>query len=161
MDFHSIVMPLSIEVTGIRQDEEVPREFTCDGTNQSPEMKIRGIPADAKSIVLIMEDPDAPVGLFVHWVLYNIGPGTTVIKSGMEKSINTSEGFVQGKNDFDRIGYDGPCPPKGHGYHRYFFKLYALDSKIEIAEPVTRDKVLKAIDGKILEQTEIMGKYKR
>jgi Raf kinase inhibitor-like YbhB/YbcL family protein len=154
-------MVLSIEVKGIRQGEQIPVEFTCDGNNRSPEVKIENPPSGTRSLALIMEDPDAPVGLFVHWVLINIGPEVTQIKGDMGKSIRTREGFVQGKNDFGKIGYDGPCPPRGHGFHRYYFKLYALSSSLNVTEPVTREKVVKAMEGKVLGQAEVIGRYKR
>jgi Raf kinase inhibitor-like YbhB/YbcL family protein len=154
-------MVLSIEIKGVKQGELIPVELTCDGNNRSPEIKIEDPPSGTRSLALIMEDPDAPVGLFVHWVLINISPETTQIKGGLEKSIRTKEGSVQGKNDFGKIGYDGPCPPRGHGYHRYYFKLYALSSALSVTETVTREKVVRAMEGKVLGQAELMGRYKR
>lgn len=161
LNYSSTSMALSIEIKGIKQGEEIPVELTCDGKNYSPEIKIGGSLSGAKSFTLIVEDPDAPVGLFVHWVLFNISPEITQIKGSMEKSVKTREGFRQGKNDFGKIGYDGPCPPRGHGYHRYYFKLFALSSALDLTEPVTREKVLRAMEGKVLGQAEMMGEYKR
>ncbi len=154
-------MTLSIEIKGIKQGETIPVDFTCDGKNYSPQINIKEIPDGSKSLALIVEDPDAPVGLFVHWVIFNIPPDTKTIDENIEKSVKTREGYVQGKNDFGKLGYDGPCPPRGHGFHRYFFKLYALNSVLDFEGVGTREKVIKSMGGKILGQAEAMGRYKR
>jgi len=154
-------MALSIAVEGIKDGEEIPKRFTCDGENLSPRITISGAPEKAKALVLIMEDPDAPMGLFVHWTLFNIPPNTVEIKPGMGRERVTAEGMEQGKNDFGRTGYDGPCPPRGHGPHRYYFRLYAVDSKLSLRGTPTRKEILNAMEGKILENTYIMGKYGR
>ncbi|MEM0135035.1 MAG: YbhB/YbcL family Raf kinase inhibitor-like protein [Thermoplasmatales archaeon] len=154
-------MSLNIEVNGIKSGDVIPNKFTCEGKNLSPEINITGAPAGTESFAIIVEDPDAPVGIFVHWVIYNIGSSISKMREGIEKSAKTGEGFLQGKNDFGRIGYDGPCPPRGHGYHRYFFKLYALRSLLTIQGNVTREGLLKAMEGKIVEQAEFMGRYRR
>jgi hypothetical protein len=154
-------MSFSIGIKGIKEGEEIPVNFTCDGENYSPEISTREVPNGTKSLALILEDPDAPVGLFVHWVIYNIGPDVLTIREKVEKVAETKEGFRQGKNDFGRVGYDGPCPPRGHGYHRYFFKMYALNSTLSIHGSATRATLLKAMEGKVLDQVEYMGRYKR
>ncbi|MCL4333549.1 MAG: YbhB/YbcL family Raf kinase inhibitor-like protein [Candidatus Thermoplasmatota archaeon] len=154
-------MTFSIEVSGFDNGGEIPAELTCDGKNHSPRILLNDIPKGTKSLALVVEDPDAPVGLFVHWVIFNINSDIPVIRENIEKSQRTSEGFLQGKNDFGRIGYDGPCPPKGHGYHRYFFRMFALGGTVTVDGAVSRDRLLKAIEGKVLSQAEYVGKYKR
>ncbi|MCW6158376.1 MAG: YbhB/YbcL family Raf kinase inhibitor-like protein [Thermoplasmatales archaeon] len=154
-------MSLSIEIKGIRQGETIPVDYTCDGKNYSPQINIKETPDGSKSLALIVEDPDAPVGLFVHWVIFNIPPDTKTINENIEKSVKTREGYLQGKNDFGKLGYDGPCPPSGHGFHRYFFKLYALSSVLDFEGVGTREKVIKSMGSKILDQAEAMGRYKR
>lgn len=154
-------MSLNLEIRGIMEGKEIPTEFTCDGRNVSPEISLTGIPSEAKSLALIMEDPDAPVGLFVHWVIYNISPKSVVLPEGIEKSLTTKEGFKQGKNDFGRIGYDGPCPPKGHGYHRYYFVLYALDFIPDVKGELTRKRMMEIMENHITERKELMGRYRR
>jgi Raf kinase inhibitor-like YbhB/YbcL family protein len=154
-------MPLKIEIKGIKDGEVIPTEFTCEGKNYSPEVSFRDVPSGTKSLALIVEDPDAPVGLFVHWVIYNIDPNVSKIRYSVEKVAKTKEGFIQGKNDFGKVGYDGPCPPKGHGFHRYYFKVYALNSVLAVQGNATREVLLNSMEDKILGQTECMGKYRR
>ncbi len=154
-------MPLRIKVNGINEGDVIPKDYTCDGKNHSPEIEIAGTPTGTQSLALIVEDPDAPGGTFVHWVMYNIGPNVSRIQEKLERSERTSDGFIQGGNDFGRTGYDGPCPPRGHGFHRYFFKLYALSSSLNIPGTATREKLLKSMEGKILEEAQAMGRYRR
>ena len=154
-------MSLKVEIKGMKHGDLIPSEFTCEGINHSPEIIITGTPNGTKSFALIVEDPDAPVGLFVHWVIYDIEPAVTKLREGIEKTPKTGEGFLQGKNDFGRVGYDGPCPPKGHGYHRYFFRLFAVSSLLSIRENATRESLLNAMEERIIEQAEFMGRYKR
>jgi Raf kinase inhibitor-like YbhB/YbcL family protein len=129
----------------------MPRKFTCDGDDINPALEIQGIPANAKSLALIVDDPDAPMGTWVHWVVYDIA----VISRIEENSIPGK----QGSNNFGRKDYGGPCPPSGT--HRYFFKLYALDKKIEAKEGLTKQELEKAISGHILDKAELIGLYKR
>ncbi|MEM4089936.1 MAG: YbhB/YbcL family Raf kinase inhibitor-like protein [Thermoplasmatales archaeon] len=154
-------MTLVFKVDEIQDGAEIPTKYTCDGENTSPRISIAGIPGGTRSLSILVEDPDAPVGLFVHWVLFNLPPSTTEIKSGMDRSRRMPDGTKQGKNDFGRIGYDGPCPPKGHGYHRYYFKLYALNSTISLSGTPVRQDLLKRMEGKIIETAETMGRYRR
>lgn len=154
-------MSLKVEIKGMKHGDLIPSEFTCEGINHSPEIIITGTPNGTKSFALIVEDPDAPVGLFVHWVIYDIEPAVTKLREGIEKTPKTGEGFLQGKNDFGRVGYDGPCPPKGHGYHRYFFRLFAVSFLLSIRENATRESLLNAMEERIIEQAEFMGRYKR
>ncbi|MEM0312478.1 MAG: YbhB/YbcL family Raf kinase inhibitor-like protein [Thermoplasmatales archaeon] len=154
-------MSLEFSVDEIKNGDEIPRKYTCDGENLSPGIIISSAPDNAKSFCILVEDPDAPVGLFVHWVVFNIPPSIRELKPGMDRSKRRSDGIEQGKNDFGRIGYDGPCPPKGHGFHRYYFRLYALGAKISISGTASRQDILGEIEGKVIESAEIMGRYKR
>lgn len=135
------------------QNGKIPAAFTCDGKDIHPRLEIHGVPADSKSLVLIMDDPDAPVGVWDHWVAFNIPPETRVIEEGKEP-----EG-VAGKNSWGRTGYGGPCPPSGT--HRYFFKLYALDTLLLLREGAGKREVERAIAGHILAQAELIGLYAR
>ncbi|MEM3126574.1 MAG: YbhB/YbcL family Raf kinase inhibitor-like protein [Candidatus Woesearchaeota archaeon] len=127
-------------------------KYTCDGEDVSPELRISNIPPNAKSLALIMDDPDAPMGTFVHWVVWNIAPTKTVIKEGEEPA-------MRGRTNFGKLGYGGPCPPSGT--HRYFFKLYALDSQINLKEGATKAELEKAMQNHIIAKTELVGLYKR
>jgi Raf kinase inhibitor-like YbhB/YbcL family protein len=132
----------------------IPARYTCDGTDISPPLEIGNIPAEAKSLTLIVDDPDAPVGMWVHWVVWNIDPATREIA---EDSV--PHAATQGKNDWKRNGYGGPCPPSG--VHRYFFKLYALDTKLNLGAGTTKSNLEKAMEGHILAKSELIGLYKR
>ena len=133
-------------------NESIPSKYTCDGTDINPPLAIEGVPAGAASLALIMDDPDAPVGTWDHWIVWNIPPQTTLIG---EKSVPG----VQGKNGWGRSDYGGPCPPKGT--HRYFFKLYALDIKPDLKAGAPKAALEKAMQGHILAQTELIGLYQR
>lgn len=132
----------------------IPARYTCDGTNINPPLEIDNVPAEAKSLVLIVDDPDAPVGMWVHWVVWNIDPATREIAED-----TVPRAAAQGKNDWKRNGYGGPCPPSG--VHRYFFKLYALDTKLNLGAGTTKTSLEKAMHGHILANAELIGLYKR
>ena len=129
----------------------IPKKFTCLGGDVNPTLNVKDIPKGAQSLVLIVDDPDAPVGIWVHWVVYDI-PVMAVIKE------NSIPG-VQGVNDFRKTNYGGPCPPSG--VHRYFFKLYALDTKLNYPQGQTKAQIEKAMNGHILEKDELIGVFKR
>lgn len=131
---------------------DIPAKFTCDGTNVSPELQISGVPKEAKSLVLIVDDPDAPRGLFTHWTVWNIDPKTTRVA---ENGAPTAG--VQGTNDFGKRNYGSPCPPSGT--HRYFFKIFALDTKLELKPGARRAELDAAMRGHVLAQGELMGRY--
>ncbi len=131
----------------------IPSEFTCDGDDISPHLSISDVPKNAKSLALIMDDPDAPVGIFIHWVVWNIPPDTKEISKGEEPR------GVQGMTSFRRQGYGGPCPPSGT--HRYFFKFYALDAELNLPEGSTKHDLENAMQGHIIAQAQLMGTYKR
>ena len=131
----------------------IPSEYTCDGLDISPELIISDVPKNSKSLVLINDDPDAPVGTWDHWIVFNIPTSTTKIQKGTEP-----EG-TPGKNSWGRTGYGGPCPPSG--MHRYFFKLYALDTELNLPKGATKKEIEKIMQAHIIEKTELIGLYKR
>ena len=135
-----------------KNNQTIPSKFTCEGDDINPPLTISDIPPDAKSLALIVDDPDAPMGTWVHWVVFNI-PAT--IQEINENSIPGREGV----NDFDHSSYGGPCPPSGE--HRYFFKLYALDKKLILADGVTKNDLEEAMKGHILSKAELVGLYKK
>lgn len=133
----------------------IPRRQTCDGENQSPRLTWRDPPTGARSFALIVDDPDAPSGTFTHWVLFNIPGGTTELAEG-------ATGGRSGRNDFGKSGYGGPCPPKGHGPHRYFFKLSALDVEaLKLGDGASRAQVEAAVQGHVLATAQLVGRYER
>lgn len=134
--------------------EQIPMKYTCDGENISPALQIKNVPDSAKSLALILDDPDAPAGNWTHWIVWNIAPETLLISEGTAPA-----GSVEGKNSWGKTGYGGPCPPSG--IHRYFFKLYALDSSLSL--PVGSDKAAlqKEIEGHTLVTAELVGRYSR
>jgi hypothetical protein len=130
----------------------IPARFTCKGANGNPPLQIQGTPRAAKSVVLIVDDPDAPGGLFTHWLIWNIDPGTTQLR---EKSVPT--GAVEGTNDFGARGYGGPCPPSGT--HRYYFRFFALDQKLDLKSGAKRSAVERACKNHILAHAELMARF--
>jgi len=145
---------MKISSTDFEHNGQIPKKFTCDGSDVNPPLKFEGIPTDTKSLALIVDDPDAPVGIWVHWVLWNIDPKITEIK---ENSV--PKGGMQGMNDFRKHDYGGPCPPSGT--HRYFFKLYALDTTLSLGSNSTKNDIETAMKGHILAEAELIGLYKR
>jgi|TARA_Y100000310_G_scaffold93932_1_gene91515 hypothetical protein len=147
------VINMKLTSPAFENNKEMPSEYTCDGANILPELNIDEVPENTKSLALIMDDPDAPVGTWVHWVVWNIPPDTKTIAKGTEPQ------GTQGKTSFGKPGYGGPCPP--FGTHRYFFKLYALDMTLDIKEDSDKKDLEAAMDGHIIEKTELLGLYKR
>ncbi len=137
----------------------IPSKYTCDGADVSPPLEWSDVPANAKSLALVADDPDAPMGTWVHWVMYNIPPDTTSIKEHVPAENALSDGTKQGINDFGKIGYGGPCPPSGT--HRYFFKLYALDTDLDLPYGTHKSDLLQAMTGHILAEGRLMGTYQR
>lgn len=134
----------------------IPAKFTCDGNDLSPALQWTAPPAGTKSLALIMDDPDAPVGNWDHWILFNL-PAETL---GMTEGVKTlPTGTLEGKNSWGRTGYGGPCPPDRE--HRYFFKLYALDSKLALKSGSTKKEIESAMKGHIVAQTQLIGRYDR
>jgi Raf kinase inhibitor-like YbhB/YbcL family protein len=139
---------------------QIPAKFTCDGDDTSPQLAWVAPPAGTQSFALTVVDHDAPVGSFVHWVLYDLPPETRGLPEGLPKQEQLADGSKQGENDFDKIGYGGPCPPGGSS-HRYTFSLYALDAKLNLAPRATRTQLEAAVKGHILAHGQLIARYKR
>lgn len=140
--------------------QTIPKPHTCDGEDVSPPLVWSGAPAAVKSFALLCDDPDAPRGTWVHWVLYDLDPSVTSLPRALPRTATVAGGGVQGKNDFGKLGYGGPCPPRGPA-HRYFFRLLALDRKLGLASGATMSDVLAAAKGHIVARAELMGRYGR
>ena len=153
-------MPFELTSMAFSAGETIPQKFTCDGPDVSPQLKWNEPPANSQGMALIMDDPDAPAGTWVHWLLYDLPANTRELPEGVAKQEQVSGGARQGRNDFGKIGYGGPCPPPGKP-HRYFFKLYALDAKLGLKAGATKADVERTMKGHILAQTELIGKYGR
>ena len=152
-------MDIKVTSSAFEQGGMIPAKYTCDGDDVSPPLKWAPVPDGTESIALISDDPDAPVGTWVHWVMYNIPAGVTELAENVPPDKVLPNGAKQGITDFRRIGYGGPCPPSGT--HRYFFKIYALDTQLDLQAGASKDNLLKAMQGHILAQGQLMGKYKR
>ena len=146
--------------TAFSEGQSIPVKHTCDGENTSPPMKWSGVPPNAKSLVLIADDPDAPVGTWTHWVLYDLPTSVTELAEGQPKGQYLPGGAKQGLNDFKHLGYGGPCPPAGKA-HRYYFKLYALDTVLQLKPGGTKKEIERAMENHTLAQGQLMGTYKR
>src|SRR5215216_7856095 len=144
---------MKVTSSAFEQGGNMPAKFTCDGSDTSPPLQITGIPPNAKTLVLIADDPDAPNGLFTHWLVWNIRPQTNSIAEG------SAPKGVQGANDFGKTGYRGPCPPRGT--HRYSFRIFALDRDLDLRTGVKRSQVDAAMKGHIIAQGELVGRYVR
>ena len=153
-------MSFQISSTAFSGGQMIPKKFTCDGPDASPQMSWKDAPTGAKSYALIMDDPDAPVGTWVHWVLYNIPSDAKELSEGVPKQEQLQDGATQGRNDFRKIGYGGPCPPPGKP-HRYYFKLYALDAKLDLNAGATKADVERAMKGHVLGEAELIGRFGR
>jgi len=154
--------PMNIQLTSaaFASGQSIPQKCTCDGSDISPPLAWAGAPADAKSFALVADDPDAPVGTWVHWVIYDLPPSANALAEDTPKSGSLPDGTKQGVNDFKNIGYGGPCPPPGKA-HRYFFKIYALDAMLALKAGATKKELLKAMEGHVLAQGQLMGTYQR
>ena len=150
---------MKITSSSFKEGDEIPSKYTCHGENISPQISWTGSPENTKCFALISDDPDAPAGDWVHWVIYNIPSSVSELTENIPKNKKLDNGTEQGLNDFRKTGYDGPCPPGG--IHRYYFKLYALDILLDKNAELTKKELLKAIEGHILSEARLMGKYKR
>ena len=139
---------------------EIPAQYTCKGSDESPPLEWSGAPAKTAAFALILDDPDAPGGTWVHWVMWNLPAGVTSVSQGVPRTERLDNGAGQGRNSFRKIGYNGPCPP-GRATHRYVFHLYALDAKLDLAPGANRSQLDSAMQGHILAQTEYMGTFHR
>ena len=147
-------MKLEVESQAFRQGNTIPQKYTCDDDNLSPPLRWTGVPAGTVSFTLIADDPDAPLGTWVHWLIYDIPAGESALPEAVQGLA------VEGQNDFRHTGYGGPCPPAGKP-HRYYFRLYAMDIKLDLPAGVSRDELEKAMQGHVLAEGELMGHYGR
>ena len=154
------VMDIELTSTAFAHNSPIPVKYTCDGEDVSPPLNWTGAPEGTKTIALICDDPDAPMKTWVHWVLYCIPPDTTSLEEGIPGKETLPNGSRHGINDFRRHGYGGPCPPRGKP-HRYFFKLYALDTELELKPGARKKDLLKAMEGHIIGKGELIGTYQR
>jgi Raf kinase inhibitor-like YbhB/YbcL family protein len=153
-------MAFQITTSAFREGASIPKKFTCDGPDVSPTLSWTDPPAKTKNFALIADDPDAPGGTWVHWVLYELPSDTRKLPEGVTKTPRLPNGALQGRNDFGKAGYNGPCPPRGSA-HRYFFKLYALDSQTGLKPGASKAELERAMNGHILGQAQIIGIYQR
>ena len=144
---------MKITSSAFQEGGNIPSKFTCDGGDSSPPLRIAEIPSGAKTLALVVDDPDAPSGVFTHWIVWNISPQTNAIAEG-----SAPQG-VQGTNDFGKSGYGGPCPPSGT--HRYYFKIFALDRELDLPPGTKRSQLDAAMKGHVVAQGELMGRYSR
>jgi len=153
---------MSFELTSstFKRNDAIPKENTCDGSDISISLKWNEAPERTKSFALIADDPDAPRGTWVHWVLYDIPADIRELSGGVGHQESLQNGAKQGKNDFGKVGYGGPCPPAGPAHH-YHFKLYALDRMTGLRAKATKQQLLDAMKGHVLGETELIGTYKR
>jgi len=150
---------VKLSSTAFQDNGLIPPKYTCDGDNVSPPLAWSGVPANAKSIALIVDDPDAPAKTWVQWVLFDVPIATSELAEAVPPQPSLSSGGKHGKNDFNKLGYGGPCPPSGT--HRYFFKIYALDVETGLQPGASKEDLMSAMEGHILKQGELMGTYKR
>jgi Raf kinase inhibitor-like YbhB/YbcL family protein len=150
---------MKLTSSAFAEGEMIPAKYTCDGDNVSPPLKWEGVPEKARTLALFVVDPDAPGGRFTHWVLYNLSASAKELPENIPPEKQPASVARHGTNSFNKIGYGGPCPPSGT--HRYFFKLYALDAELALDAGATREDLLNAMQGHILAQGDLTGKYEK
>jgi Raf kinase inhibitor-like YbhB/YbcL family protein len=150
---------MQITSTVFKEGSMITAKYTCDGQDISPPLEWKDVPPGTKSFALIMDDPDAPAGTWVHWIIFNIPPDVTKLDENVRPETAFKNGMKQGENSWPRIGYGGPCPPSGT--HRYYFKLYALDIGLNLKPGATKAELIQAMRGHILSEAQLMGKYRR
>ncbi len=151
---------LGLRAEAFQPGADIPRKHSCEGSDASPALIWTEPPSGTQSLALIADDPDAPSGTWVHWVLYDLPAGARQLPEAVSPREEVAGGGNQGTNDFGKLGYGGPCPPPGKP-HRYFFRLYALDAKLNLRPGATKRDVERAMKGHILAQAEVMGRYRR
>ena len=158
---HAAEVPgkLVVQSSAFVEGQGIPSDFTCDGPDKSPPIAWSGAPSGTRSFAIIVNDPDAPYGNFTHWVLYDLSPALNQLPSGIQETAIIPDGGFQGRSDFGRAGYGGPCPP--NKMHRYFFRVFALDKILHLKPGATRSTVLAAMKGHILAEGQLMGTYER
>lgn len=152
---------MELTSSAFTNSDTIPTVYTCEGENISPPLSWSGVPDEAETLALVVDDPDAPNGTFTHWVLYNLPPTPPNLEAGASLSDRLAEGLREGLNNFGEQGYGGPCPPRGGGEHRYFFRLYAIDRELNFTGRVTRDQLMDAIVDKTVDEAELMGRFAR
>jgi Raf kinase inhibitor-like YbhB/YbcL family protein len=152
-------MEMKITSQAFEDEGMIPEKYTCDDINVSPPLAWSPGPEGTRTYALICDDPDAPMGTWVHWVLFNLPVNINELPEGIPPERDLESEAKQGMNDFRKIGYGGPCPPGGT--HRYFFKLYALDAEVDLESGATKSDLLRAMEGHILAESQLMGKYQR
>lgn len=153
-------MNFELTSSAFKAGDPIPRRYTCEGEDLSPPLHWSVPPAETKSFVIIADDPDAPVGTWVHWVLFNVPLDLRGLAEGVPPKDHLPDGALQGLNDFKRVGYGGPCPPPGKP-HRYYFRLYALDVTLNLKPRATKAQVLDACKGHVLAEARLMGRFGR
>jgi Raf kinase inhibitor-like YbhB/YbcL family protein len=154
------VAALEVTSDAFAAGDSIPVAYTCEGEDHSPRLAWRGVPGAARSLALICDDPDAPSGTWTHWIVYGLPPSTTELAEGAGAPSGGAPGAAQGTNDFERVGYGGPCPPPGDPHH-YFFRVYALDRALDLKPGATRAELMNAIARHVIAQGELMGTYRR
>jgi Raf kinase inhibitor-like YbhB/YbcL family protein len=153
-------MKIQISSTAFAAGQPIPQKHSYEDKNLSPALQWSGVPPETKSLALICDDPDAPMGTWVHWVIYDLPAATAGLAEGVPQSSELANGVKQGVNDYKKIGYGGPCPPPGKP-HRYFFKLYALDTMPDLKPGATKADLLKTMEGHIVAEGQLMGTFQR
>lgn len=151
---------MQLTSAAFKNNESIPEQYTCEGKNISPPLAWSGAPAGTRSFVLIVDDPDAPHGVWTHWVVFDLPADTTALAEDTPKSQSITGDAKQGTNDFKQVGYGGPCPPPGKP-HRYFFKLYALDTTLDLKPGSSKNQVEAALAQHVLAQGQLIGIYQR
>jgi len=152
-------MSLKLKSTAFEEGELIPSKYSCDGVNVSPPLEWTNVPDGTKSFALILDDPDAPAKTWVHWVIYNLPANQRKLEEHLPTDERLKNGALHGLSDYQKHGYKGPCPPSGT--HRYYFKLYALDSVLNLSPSLTKQQLVSAMQGHIIEKAELVGKYSK
>ena len=155
----AVMEKIEVGSPAFAEGDKIPSDFTCDGANMSPPIEWSGVPANTQSLAVIVDDPDAPAGDWVHWLVYDLPPSLTQLAARIPEGARLSEGGLQGLTDFWKTGYGGPCPPRGT--HRYFFKVYALDAMLRLKPGATKKELLGAMQGHVLAEGRLIGTYER
>ncbi len=150
---------MELSSSEFKEGSSIPSKYTCDNIDVSPPLEWSQVPAGVKTFALICDDPDAPGATWVHWVIFNIPGSLRELRENIPATETLQNGAKQGKNDFGKIGYGGPCPPGGT--HRFYFKLYALDRDLDSKPGITKKDLLKSIEGHILDEVHLMGRYRK
>lgn len=151
---------MELKSRSFQHGQTIPKKHTCDGPDISPQLEWDNVPEGTVSFAIIMEDPDAPSGTWVHWLVYDLPAETRALPEGLASTETLPRGGAQGRNDFGRVGYGGPCPPPGRP-HRYFFRLYALNSRVNLPPGASKEELVRAMEGRIKDEAHLVGKYGR